>query len=296
VRPLGLLAICAAILCFSVSSSLIRKAGIPGPTTAFWRMVITNPVWWTILWVTERSLPSPGDLKRLLIPGVLFGLNLTLFFEGVTRTSIANAEFIACLTPLLLVPAGAFFYKERIIPKALLFGLVSIVGIAIVLFNVPSDDVATWQGNLIVVGSTFTWAGYLLTSRRLRATMSVQRIMASMMPIATLTVLPIVAARGALDDVTASALPYIFGLALLTGTLAHGFIVFAQHTVPVGTISLMQVAQPALAVAWAYVLLDQDIRGIQLLGMALVIGGLVAVVTMTRRATPLPEAVEVHDR
>jgi hypothetical protein len=57
----------------------------------------------------------------------------------------------------------------------------------------------------------------------------------------------------------------------------------------------MQVAQPALAVAWAYVLLDQDLRPIQLVGMALVIAGLVAVVTMTRRGTPLPEAVEVDD-
>jgi drug/metabolite transporter (DMT)-like permease len=294
-RPLGLFAICAAILCFSVSSSLIRKAGIPGPAIAFWRMVLTLPVWWLILWITERSSVTVADLKRLLIPGIAFGFNLTLFFEGVTRTSIANAEFIAALTPLLLVPAGAIFYKEKIIPSALLYGLVSIVGIAIVLFNVPSNAAATWTGNLIVASSMFMWAAYLLTSRRLRSTMSVQRIMAAMMPIATLTVLPIVVARGVVDDVTARSWPYIIALALLTGTLAHGFIVFAQHTVPVGTISLMQVAQPALAVAWAYVLLDQDLRPIQLVGMALVIVGLVAVVTMTRRGTPLPEAVEVDD-
>lgn len=294
-RPLGLIAVCIAILCFSSSSSLIRKAGIPGPTTAWWRLLATTPVWWVILWVTEHRTIDRSDLRRALVPGILFGLNLTLFFEGVNRTSIANAEFIAALTPLLIVPAGALFLSERIIPKALSFGLVSIVGMAIVLFNGPKSGAASWTGNLIVVGSTFTWAGYLLLSRRLRATMSVQRIMATITPIATLTVLPIVVVRGTIDDVTMHAVPYILGLALLTGTMAHGFIVFAQKTVPVGTISLLQVAQPALAVAWAYVLLDQDLRAIQLVGMALVIAGLVAVVTMTRRASPLPEAIEVAD-
>ena len=45
----------------------------------------------------------------------------------------------------------------------------------------------------------------------------------------------------------------------------------------------MQVGQPALAVGWAYVLLGQGIRPVQLLGMALVLGGLLAVVLVTRR-------------
>jgi osmoprotectant transport system permease protein len=51
----------------------------------------------------------------------------------------------------------------------------------------------------------------------------------------------------------------------------------------VGTIGIMQVAQPALAVLWAYLLLDQTILPIQLLGMAMVLGGIIAVVTITRR-------------
>ena len=63
-RPLGLIAVCIAILCFSSSSSLIRKAGIPGPTTAWWRLLATIPVWWVILWVTERRTIDRADLRR----------------------------------------------------------------------------------------------------------------------------------------------------------------------------------------------------------------------------------------
>jgi drug/metabolite transporter (DMT)-like permease len=287
---------CAAILCFSSSSVLIRKAEIPGATTAFWRLVFANPVWWVVIWVTERRLISLADLRRALLPGIFFGLNIVIFFEGVNRTSIANAEFIGALTPLLVIPAGALIYKERILPRALSFGLVSLAGLALVVFNGPASGASSASGNLIIACATFSWSGYLLSSRRLRGTMTVARIMGSVMPIATLTALPIVIARDELTDLTAHSLPYVLGLVVLTGTLAHGFIVLAQQSVPVGTISLLQVSQPALAVVWAYFLLDQELRAIQIVGMALVIAGLVAVVTMSRRAAPLPEAVEVPDQ
>lgn len=284
----------AAVLCFSVSSTLVKKAGLPGPTLAFWRMVIATAVWWTILWVTEHRTVTLAELRRALVPGVAFGLNITAFFTGVSKTAVANAEFIGALTPLLVVPAGALLFRERINLRALSFGLVSLAGLVLVLFNAPARGNASWSGNLIVGLAMVLWAVYLLTSRGLRTTMSVQAIMASAMPIAAIAILPIVAARGELDDAHGTQWWYIVALAVLTGTVAHGFIVFAQRTVPVGTIGIIQVAQPALAVGWAYLLLDQALRGIQIVGMCLVLGGLLTVVLVSRRgnsAEPVAAAV-----
>ncbi len=283
-RPLGLFALAGAVLFFSFGSTFVKKAGIPGPTLAFWRMLLTSISWTVILGVTERRRVRVDELRRALLPGIVFGLNITAFFTAVTKTSVANAEFIGSLTPLVLVPAGALLFKERVNGRALWFGLVSLIGLAVVLFNSPSTGAASWSGNLIVVSAMLLWATYLLTSRRLRATMSVQAIMASIMPIATITVLPITLVRGELDDLTTNSLPYLLILAVITGTFAHGLIVYAQHTVPVSTIGIMQVAQPALAVCWAYLLLDQGLRPVQFLGMAVVIAGLLAVVVTTRRA------------
>ena len=285
-RPLGLFAMGGAILCFSLGSTVVKKAGIPGPTMAFWRMLFTTSVWWLILWISERRFITWTEVRRAAFPGVVFGLNITLFFSGVTRTTVANAEFIGALTPLIVVPAGAILYKEHINPRALLFGLVSLVGLMLVLFNVPSNGVASWAGNLLVAGACILWATYLLTSRPLRTSMSVVAIMASIMPTASLAILPIAIARDELTSVTRDSVPYIIGLGLMTGVVAHGLIVFAQRSVPVGTIGLLQVAQPALAVVWAYMILDQSLEPIQIVGMALVIVGLVAVVTLTHRSAP----------
>ena len=282
-RPLGLIALCIAIVCFSLGSTLVRKAAIPGPTMAFWRMLITTALWWTILWFSEHRFINRHDLRRALVPGIVFGLNIMCFFTGVTKTSVANAEFIGSLTPIILVPAGAMLFKEKINGRALSFGLVSLVGLMIVLFNAPPHGEATWTGNVIIFIAMLLWASYLLTSRRLRG-MSVQSIMAAIMPIASVAIFPFAWLHGDLPKLTVHSVPYIIILALMTGTMAHGFIVYAQRSVPVGTISIMQVAQPALAVCWAYLLLDQSIKPIQLLGMVLVIVGLGAVVTLTRRS------------
>lgn len=275
-----------AILAFSLGSTIVKKSGIPGPTMAFWRMLLTSVLWMTVLWVSERRFITLVEIRKALVPGVVFGLNITAFFTGVTKTSVANAEFIGALTPVILVPAGALLFKERINGRALWFGLVSLVGLVLVLFNVPSNSVATWSGNFLVVLAMFSWATYLLTSRRLRTELSLPAILTSVMVIASFTVLPLALFTGNIDEVTTRSVPYIVLLAIMTGTGAHGLIVFAQKSVPVGTISMLQVAQPALAVVWAYLLLDQTIRGIQVVGMALVLVGLAAVVTLSRSTAP----------
>jgi drug/metabolite transporter (DMT)-like permease len=101
-----------------------------------------------------------------------------------------------------------------------------------------------------------------------------------------------------LGDFSTRSIVFILILAVVTGTGAHGLIVFAQKYVPVGTISIMQVSQPAMAALWSVLFLDQSIRPIQIVGMALVIAGLAAVTVYSRRGTPAAavaaEAESIH--
>ncbi len=290
-RPVGLIAMIVAILCFSGSSTLVKQAGIPGPTIAFWRLVLASLAWTVILRATEHRSISRADLRKGLVPGIAFGLNITCFFTAITHTTVANAEFIGALSPLIVVPLGAFLFHERLDPRALMFGLVSFMGLGLVLFAGASGGGASWLGNAFSFIATGTWAAYLTTSRTMRATMSVAAIMASAMPIAALTVLPIASYNGDIADVTWRGAGYIVGLTVLTGVAAHGLVVFAQHHMPMGTISIMQVSQPALAALWSVWILHATLTGVQVLGMALVITGIVLVTVLTQRRRLAAEAV-----
>jgi drug/metabolite transporter (DMT)-like permease len=264
-------------------------------------MLVCIVVWGLIATIVDGRLPSTDDLRAGLVPGALFGLNITCFFWGVTRTSVPHAEFIGSMTPFLLVPAGAYFFKERINLKALAFGLVSIVGLFLVLAFNRSDRRASLHGDLIVAAAMVLWAGYLLTSRQFRSGRRVATVMAAMMPTAAVVVLAMAFITGrseVLGDFSTRSIVFILILAVVTGTGAHGLIVFAQKYVPVGTISIMQVSQPAMAALWSVLFLDQSIRPIQIVGMALVIAGLAAVTVYSRRGTPAAavaaEAESIH--
>jgi drug/metabolite transporter (DMT)-like permease len=284
-RSLGLLALVAVILCFSAGSTLVKLSHTPGVTVAFWRMLLCTGIWLGILRVTEGRWLTRADLRAALVPGFVFGLNIAFFFTGVTKTSIASAEFTGALTPLLVVPLGAWFFKEKLRADALAFGVISIAGLALVLFNAPPTGEFTWVGIAWIGAGTAMWAVYLLTSRRLRTGRSVAAVMASITPIAAVVILPLslFVFPGTIGQVTWRSVVFITLLGVLTGTAAHGLMVFAQKYVPVGVISMLQVSQPALAVLWSVLFLGSTVNGMQMLGGALVILGLVAVTIQTQR-------------
>ena len=284
-RPIGLVAMVAVVLTFSAGSTIVKKSGVPGPTVAFWRMLGASVIWMIMLRITEHRFVTARELRRSALAGMLIGINTTLFYTAATKTSVANLEFIGALSPLLLLPAGALLFHEKVDHRATVFGLVSIVGLAVVLFNAPPRGVATWSGNGLAVLSLGMWCSYMLASRQLRTGMSVVALMASALPTATLMALPVTLLNHDIGQLDGRAIAYIALLTLLTGVLAHGLIVFAQRNVPIGIMSLIQVGQPALAVVWSAIFLSQSIRPLQVVGMAMVVSGLAAVVVRTQRGT-----------
>lgn len=299
-RLLGVASVLGAVLAFSSSSTIIKWADTPGPVIAFWRLLFSVALWWAVLIARRglkgRRLPTRRHFRMTVPAGICFGLNITLFFTAITRTSIAHAEFITALSPLLLVPAGALLFGERPDGKALSFGLVTLAGLAIVLFAGGSDTEAGLSGDLIVGGVVLLWVGYLLTGRRARAQVDVADFMTIVMTAGFVVAAPlaIVIAGDEFWPVPAEGWFAAALLAVMTGMLAHGLIAFAQREVDVGTIGILQVSQPALAVGWAYLLIDESIVAAQVPGMVLVIAGLAAFTIISQRRARAAAAAVVE--
>jgi len=285
----------AAIIAFSLSTPIVKWAGVTGVVLAFWRMWMSVATWWIVLVGQRRPFPDRRTWKLVAPAGLFFGVNISLLFTAVTKTSIAHVEFIATMTPLLVVPAGAFFFSERPNWSALRFGVISIVGVAMVLFFGPSTGTATLAGDLIMLLVLCSWTGYLLFTKRARAQgVDTVTFMACMMPLGLITTVPmaIVLAGDEILSMTRRGWLVAAVLAILTGMIAHGCIAFAQQHLPIATITVMQTSQPALAVFFAFLILGEEVRGLQVVGMVLVIVGIAAFtlvsqrVVGTRSATP----------
>jgi drug/metabolite transporter (DMT)-like permease len=302
VAPVGILAVVAAVLAFSSSSTVIKWAGVPGSVLAFWRMIIAVVLWWSVVAVrrkrTGQPPPSRDTWRRVLPAGLAFGFNITLFFTAIGKTSIAHAEFISSLSPVLLVPLGALLFSERPDRRALPWGLVSLLGLAIVLFLGGKQGGASVSGDLIVVVVVGTWIVYLLSARRARATVDVIDFMATMMPLGVLTAAPValLVAGDEIWPMPARGWLAASTLGVLTGMIGHGLIAFAQRELPIATIGIIQVAQPAIAVCWSYLILGEQIKVAQVPGMVLVIAGLVGFTLVAQRRSRATAATVAPDQ
>ena len=303
-RPsqIGYAAMVIAVISFSLSTPIVKWSGTTGVVLAFWRMWMAAAAWWLVVVVVrsrQRSdatrtadrldWPDRATWKLVVPAGLLFGVNIALLFTAVTRTTIAHVEFIATLTPLLVVPAGAFIFGERPNWSALRFAPVSIVGVAFVLFFGPASGDATLVGDLIVVVVVCSWTGYLIFTKRARAAgVDTVSFMACLMPIGMLTTTPIAVALAGDELFSMSQRGWFTAvvLAILTGIVAHGCVAFAQQHVPIATITVMQTAQPAIAVLFAFFLLGETVRWLQVVGMILVMIGITAFTISSQRVSP----------
>lgn len=279
---LGIPAMLVAILCFSTGSTIVRKIGASGTTLACYRSLIAAIIWRLVMAVQGRRL-TWALLRRVGPLGVLFGLNLACFVTGISKTSIASAEIIGAMTTVIVTPAAAVLYRERIPWKSLPFGLSALAGVLLVLLNAPAKGRFSWGGCAWIGVAITLWATYLLFAKRVRAEYPLPDVMTAMSLIGGLALVPIVAIRGDFGGIPAHGLPW-FGLMTLTnGVLAHACIITAQRTVPTGTIATTQVAQPALAVLFAFLFLGEGLSHWQVAGIVLVVASLLAFLRSSTR-------------
>ena len=270
------------VVAFSLSSTLVKSAESPGVLVAFWRLAMVSVVWNVYLRLTGRRV-TLRHVRQAFIPGVFFGVNLATFFVGATNNSVANAALIGSLSPFLIVPLGAKLFGEYNHPRALLFAVLAFGGTAMVLLNAPPNGDASLRGNVFGVLAMFLWVGYVVATRHFRRDMDVATFMATISPIAAVAVLPLAIANGDMFEMSARGWAYTLVLMLLTGVAAHGLLVFAQRTIQIGTIGIAQVAQPALAVVWSFLLLGETVRSRQVVGIAVVMGGLLGFLVLNER-------------
>ncbi len=279
---LGVLAVAGLVVAFSLSSTLVKRADSPGVLVAFWRMVTVSVVWNVLLLSTGRRI-TIGNVRQAWIPGVFFGLNLAVFFAGATHNSVANAALIGSLAPFLIVPVGAWLFAEYIDPRALAFAVLAFGGVALVLLNAPANGDASLEGNVFGVIAMLLLVGYVASTRHFRRDMDVTTFMATICPIAAVAVLPLAIAHGDVFGMSATGWTYMLILTFTSGVAAQGLLVYAQKTIQIGTIAIAQVAQPALAVVWSFLLLGEVVNERQIAGIAIVVCGLLAFVVLHQR-------------
>ncbi len=299
-RRRAFLVLAAGVFAIGWSALFVRWSGVPGWTSAFWRMTLAQLVFvpWALVGRrtgSQRRGASRQAVLAAVIAGAFFATDLALFNTAVMVSSAANATLLGTNAPIFVALGAWLLYRDRPTRRfwagfALSFiGMVAIVGMDLVRHP------RLGLGDAMAVGGAACYAGYLLYVRRSRLEIDALTFSAISGVTASLTLLVICLALGTpLWGYPAHSWWALLGLALVTQVVGHLSVAYALGRLPVSVTSIALLGQAPITALLAVPLLGERLVPLQLLGGGFVLAG-IYVVNRTPRPANAPVSTPMTD-
>ena len=275
---LGMWAAATGIFLFSWGPVFVRDNEFGALPFAFWRL-FGAAIWAVAALYLRGGRLDRRVLRHSLAGGLVFTVNATTFFTAIKTTTVANAMIIGSTAPIFLLWAANRIFKEQISYRVVVATPVAIAGMVLVLLGRSEDSGGgSLTGDVLAVVAVLAFAGYLVASRVARDHLSALEYQAGWSTIATVLMLPIALLSFdplVIDDGRSWA---VAATMAVTAGLAHLLVNYSHRFVPLRAITLLNMVAPALAVMWAWFLFDEQLGGLQWLGVPLVVISVLAVI------------------
>ena len=218
-----------------------------------------------------------SDVRLVVLCGIVgIFLNQLTFTYAVDYTAAANVALILAAAPAFAAVFAVMLGHERVRPAHWLALGVSLVGVGLVV--VGGSDLAGFslRGDLLAVGAALTWAAYTVMLRPLLGRYSAIRISALVILVGAVIMAPVTVVQVANQDF--DSLRRLDWAAWLYSTigplLVTNWLYFrALHRVGAARATLYMYLQPFLGAVFAAWLLGEKLVAAQLIGGAVIVGG-----------------------
>jgi drug/metabolite transporter (DMT)-like permease len=275
------LALLLVVIIWGTNYTVVKEALGSIPPLAFMalRFALAAVAMAVVLHVREGWKPLPRATLFKLVALGLVGNTLYqfCFIMGLAHTTAANSGLLTAGTPVLTALLGAALGVDRL-RRPLAMGLALAVPgmLLIVSARGPELDASTRTGDFLILGASLCWALYTVGIRSLGSELSALRITALTMitgaPGVVLVGLPAVA-EVELGSIGPGAWFGVVYSALVPLVLAY--IVWNRSVQAVGSsrTAIYNSGTPVVAATTAWLVRGEQPTGLQVLGAALVISG-----------------------
>jgi drug/metabolite transporter (DMT)-like permease len=285
----------AGALCIAFSGILVRLADVSPDTAAVFRCLYALPLL-ALLAIRERRRLGPRTRRErwlALAAGMFFALDLAFWHRSIEAVGAGLATVLGNFQIVFVALVAWAALGER--PSPMLLGAIPVALAGIVMISGVLEDGAFGDdpvaGVVFGVLTALAYTGFILILRR--GNQDVRRPAGPLLD-ATATSAVVGAVIG-LSLGTLDPLPgwpaqgWLVVLALTAQVLGWLLISVSLPRLPAAVTSVLLTIQPVGAVLLAMAILGENPSGLQLLGVALVLTGVVAV-GLSRRQ-PAPETV-----
>jgi drug/metabolite transporter (DMT)-like permease len=274
-RMAAYFALVAGIVCIAWSAIFVRWTDIPGPASAFYRMLIPAVVLLPTF-ATDRKRERLVSRTWLIIGlgGLFFALDLALYNTAILRTSAANATLLGNNTPIVVGLLTWMVFRRRPEPAFWLGLVLAIGGSVVILWTDLARHAPFGGGDVMALGAAACFAVYLLATEQVRTTTSTLTFLRLSMIATTLALLLLNFAMGiSLRVAHRHTWWALLGLGLVSQLGGYLALTYALGHLPATITSISLLTQGPLTAAMAAVLLGEPLTLPQIVGGALVLLG-----------------------
>lgn len=263
----------------SLSSIFVKYSTAPSAVTAAYRLL------WTVLLMTPVTFGKAEIRKELFqvsrktlllsaLSGLFLAFHFTLWFESLRHTSVASSTTIVC-TEVIWVSLGyALFLKGRLSLKAMMAIAVTLGGSALIAFADSSAGGAHLYGDILSLLAAIAVAIYVLIGRVVRehASTTVYTYIVYSACAAVLLIMCIVQGNSLLGYGISGIIVGLL-LAVFSTILGHSIFSWCLKYFSPSFVSASKLCEPVVAAILAGFLFGETPVPLQLLGGALILGG-----------------------
>jgi drug/metabolite transporter (DMT)-like permease len=274
-RVVAYLALVAGIVCIAWSAIFVRWTDIPGPASAFYRMLIPAVVLLPTF-ATDRKRERLTGRTWIIIGlgGLFFALDLALYNTAILRTSAANATLLGNNTPIVVGLLTWMVFRRRPQPAFWLGLILAIGGSMVILWGDLARHAPFGVGDVMALGAAACFAVYLLATEQVRTTTSTLTFLRLSMIATTLVLLLLNFAMGISVRVPHRHTWWaLLGLGLVSQLGGYLALTYALGHLPATITSISLLTQGPLTAAMATVLLGEPLTLPQVVGGTLVLLG-----------------------
>jgi drug/metabolite transporter (DMT)-like permease len=279
----AVLALGLGILCISCSAIFVKKAGVSGPTSAFYRVAFALLGCVPLLVFRPFRAPARGAWVPITLGGAAFAVELVVWQVALLSTSAANATLLVNLAPLWVGLGAFFFLHERQSLRFWSGAALAFAGMAIVVHRGGSNGGAVLQGDLLAALGSVFYAAYLLVTRNQRsASTGTSFLVLSTAAGVVVTFASCLVFGTPLAGFSSSQWTNLIALGLVSHLAGYLAINHALSRIAVARVSVSLLAQPVVTALLARGLLDEPLSPATVGGGAVALTGLIVALTPRR--------------
>jgi len=280
------------------SSGVWVRLSQTGPTaTAFWRGILAAPVFglWILFDRWRGVTPSSASIKVPYTPmfwaGACFAADLALWHWSLILTSIAASTLEANLAPLVVTLIAWVVWKQRPSGKFLFALALALGGVLLIVAPKLIGHQGSLLGDVLGLATACFYGGYIAIVSRVRGSTNTNVVMFWTSLFYSLLLLPIALMQNFLPHDLHGWL-LLIGLALVVHCVGQGLVAYALAHLPAAFGSVGLLVQPAAAGVYAWLLLNETFKPIQVVGAAIVISAIL----LARNAPSATQVDPVENR